>query len=84
MKVKKLLELLSSANPEATVVLARDEEGNGYSPLSVVDTKNMVYQPKEGEVSFRKLTPKLAKEGYTEEDVCATGGQDCVVLWPTE
>jgi hypothetical protein len=37
MKVKELIKALKSANPEAEVILQKDAEGNGYSPLSCVD-----------------------------------------------
>ena len=35
MRVKDLIKQLVAANPEAIVVLARDEEGNGFSPAYV-------------------------------------------------
>jgi hypothetical protein len=34
MKVKKLIELLKSVDPERIVVLSRDSEGNGYNEVS--------------------------------------------------
>lgn len=37
MKVKELLAALEGVDPEAEVILQRDAEGNGYSPLSAVD-----------------------------------------------
>ena len=34
MKVKELIELLQAKNPEFEVIMSKDGEGNGYSPLS--------------------------------------------------
>jgi hypothetical protein len=44
MKVSKLIELLSTMNPESEVIMQRDSEGNRYSPLYCVD-HNAVYIP---------------------------------------
>jgi len=33
MTVEQLVELLQSFDPNALVILKRDSEGNGYSPL---------------------------------------------------
>ena len=37
MKVKELIEELSKLDPESQVILQKDAEGNGYSPLYAVD-----------------------------------------------
>lgn len=37
MKVSELIALLDKFNPNAQVILQKDAEGNGYSPLSDVD-----------------------------------------------
>lgn len=34
MKIKELIEILSEMNPELEVILQKDPEGNGYSPLA--------------------------------------------------
>jgi hypothetical protein len=78
MRVNELIEKLKLADQEAIVVLSRDGEGNGYSPLYTVEI-NMKYH--DGEVKFRELTQKLKDSGYSEEDV-ATKGREAVVLWP--
>jgi hypothetical protein len=36
MLVKQAIELLQSCDPDAVVIMAKDPEGNGYSPLSGV------------------------------------------------
>ena len=37
MKVKELMEYLRGFDPEMEVILQKDSEGNGYSPLAGVD-----------------------------------------------
>jgi len=37
MKVKELIRKLEQENAESEVILQKDSEGNGYSPLSAVD-----------------------------------------------
>lgn len=44
MKGKELLEELKGVDPDAEIVLQKDAEGNGYSPLAGVD-ENAVYIP---------------------------------------
>ena len=65
-------------------LLSKDEEGNGFSPLSSID--EMVYIPNWREVRYRKLTNSMILQGYSEEDVfdssCGDPGQNAVVLWP--
>jgi len=34
MKIKELIEQLQEANPESEVIMAKDSEGNYYTPLS--------------------------------------------------
>ena len=44
MNVKELKEAIANLPDEMEVVLQKDSEGNGYSPLSDVDT-DAVYIP---------------------------------------
>jgi hypothetical protein len=44
MKVKELIRLLEREDAESEVILQKDAEGNGYSPLLEVDG-NAVYIP---------------------------------------
>lgn len=37
MKVKQLIKALSKFDENAEVILQKDAEGNGYSPLDIVD-----------------------------------------------
>lgn len=70
--VKKLKEILEKENDDDIIILSRDSEGNGFSPLDGsygVDN----YLPKDGynygEIHIRKLTEQMLKDGYTEEDL---------------
>jgi hypothetical protein len=83
MKVKELIVLLSGVNPEAEVILQKDAEGNGYSPLSGVDTQ-AVYVPEStwsGEVYDLGWT---AEEAGMEEEAWKLLQEEpsCVVLYP--
>ena len=81
MKVKELIEILSKCNPDADVVLSRDEEGNGYGSLSDVSLEYNWDGEYNAEIGLKELTPDLIKGGYEEEDTMPDG-LDCVVLWP--
>ena len=82
MTVKELIETLSKINPEWEVVIAIDEEGNGFNPLEDIETNHM-YDKLTHEISLKELTPELLKQGYTEEDLpYDQSGVDAVVLWP--
>ena len=82
MKVKELKQLLEGVDDERIVVLSRDPEGNGFSPLVSVEIDMKYDQRGENEIGYEKLTPELIKAGYTEEDVIE-GGKLAIVLWPT-
>ena len=83
MTVRKLIKELGKLDPKRIVVMSRDAEGNGFSPLADVATG--AYTPDttwSGEVHLEELTDELREQGYTEEDV-REDGQKAVVLWPT-
>ncbi|MFH1423883.1 MAG: hypothetical protein ABIG29_02960 [Candidatus Nealsonbacteria bacterium] len=87
MKVKQLIESLRTADPERIVILQKDPEGNSYAQLDTVQVDNAVYQPADEPseaVKLERLTRKLAKDGYTKEDVLKEGGQKCIVLIAAE
>ena len=57
MKVKELKELLNQFNDEDIVIMSKDGEGNGFSPLS--DIEEGSYKAETtwyGEVGMRELT----------------------------
>lgn len=85
--VKDLFELLSDYEPTDIVVLAKDNEWNGFSPLD--QTSHQLYVPRtsyNGDVHIRDkvITDAMREMGYTESDICQDNdAQKCVVLWPT-
>lgn len=82
MKVKELKKLLEDVSDDRIVILQKDAEGNGYSPLEGIDDESS-YQAETtwcGEVGIERLTPELKKDGYTEEDV--VDGEPALVLYP--
>lgn len=76
MKVKELAELLTGLDPEAEVVMSRDAEGNGHSPLA--DYSDQYH-----------YVPESTWHGWLwghedeEGDEKPEGAIKCVVLWPT-
>lgn len=85
MDVRALKNILEKLNDDDEVIMAKDEEGNNFSPLA--DFTLELYVPESnwsGSVYIRKLTSKLRQQGFTEEDLYE--GKDAVkavVLWPT-
>lgn len=78
--VGELIEILSKLNQDAYVVLQKDAEGNGYSPLAGAEEAK--YQPEttwNGEVPHPKDLDLKSGE-YTEEDIAKM--VDCVVIHP--
>jgi hypothetical protein len=74
MTVKELIEVLSGCEPDRLVVMAKDSEGNGYSPLS--STWCGKYRAETtwyGEVGLEQLDEEDIARGYTEEDVMEDG-----------
>lgn len=91
MTVRELIEALQAVeDQEALVVLQKDAEGNGYSPLDDDGVTEGAYIPGStwyGEVYLlpQDLDDEAREQGFTEDDV-ATPGQDgavaAVVLVP--
>jgi hypothetical protein len=63
MTAKELIEVLSKVDPDAEIILQKDEEGNGFYPLRIADP-NMVYVP---ESSWDGTIYSLS---WTHEDAC--------------
>lgn len=81
MKVKELIEILTTVDPEEDVLLAIDSEGNRYHLLSEVSVNQYKWDGDyNAEVGIRELTPELQAQNYSEEDVY--GDKPCVILWP--
>lgn len=83
MKVKDLLEALAHADPSADVILQKDAEGNGYSPLAGADL-NAVYVPGSdwsGDVYSMEWTADEACKTLAEWAALQANPR-CVVLYP--
>ena len=84
MNVKELRDALAGLPDDMPVILQKDAEGNGYSPLYGVDGENAAYVARttwDGEVKRRRLSDEDRAAGFCDEDV-STDGAPCVVLWP--
>ena len=83
MKVRELIELLQAEpNQEREVVMAKDAEGNGYSPLSGFWTgQYRAATTYYGDVGLEQLDDTLRSEGYGDEDVM-TDGVPALILKP--
>jgi hypothetical protein len=82
MTVKELIEELKKEDPKRLVVIQRDAEGNGYSPLT--GWWLAAYKAENdwsGETGLEKLTAEDRKQGYTKEDVLK-GGVPALILCP--
>lgn len=74
MTVKELIEKLQKEDPDRVVIVQRDIEGNGYSPLT--DWWTGAYRAETswyGEAGLEKLTHADKKQGYTEDDILDDG-----------
>jgi hypothetical protein len=83
VKVKQLIKLLSSFDPNADVILQKDSEGNGYSPLSGAD-HDAVYVADETWSGSVYSTSWTAGDACMDEDEWARlmKRKRCVVLFP--
>jgi len=81
MKVKELIESLKKLDPELEVILQRDPEGNGYSPLNDVDGEDVFFGQVDGGMvlSAQDLAEEI-ENGYLDEDDGTF--EPCVVLFP--
>jgi hypothetical protein len=73
VKVKELMQLLSTLNPEHLVILSKDAEGNCFSPLA--------------DHGIGQYTPETTWSGEwrhegDDEDGCSPDETNCVTLWP--
>lgn len=85
MKVKDLITKLQEQDPNAIVIMQKDSEGNGYSPLFDVDDGH--YQADStwnGQPVLVELTPELRQLGFSEDDLAREDGEvsEAVFLIP--
>ena len=63
MTVAELIEALAKLPPTLEVILQKDAEGNGYSPLEAVDAE-AIYQPDS------TYSGDVVSTGWSWEDAC--------------
>lgn len=90
MKVHELIALLQKVNQDAEVIMSKDGEGNGFSPLAdVEDNPKFAYVPDSkwsGDHTFIGPCDKDYPEEDWGEPYYAGEGSDAipaVFLWPT-
>ena len=83
MKVRELVELLQGEpNQDREVVMAKDGEGNSYSPLhGTWCGKYRAESTWSGEVGLEGLDDELREQGHGDEDVM-TDGVPALILTP--
>ncbi len=82
MTVSELIAELQKEDGNRQVILAKDAEGNGYSPLDYI--WKGAYRPFSsfaGKAGLEALADEDRDLGFTEEDVI--NGQKAVILCPT-
>lgn len=83
MKVRELLAALVGADPEAEVILQKDGEGNGYSPLHAVDDEAVYVPDSTWSGDVYSLSWSADDAGMSEEEWRRiTAKPRCVVLAP--
>jgi hypothetical protein len=82
MTVQELINRLSEIkNKDRVVVMAKDGEGNDYSPLyNFWEGRYEANTTWYGEVGLDALTKDLMEQGYTEDDVGS--GSPAIILCP--
>lgn len=84
MTVRELIARLQEMDPDRTVIMQSDAEGNGHSPLLGLDG-NVVYIPESTWSGYiRDEMPPTEDESYDEEDSYYEDGDPmrAVVLFP--
>lgn len=73
----RLRELLTDVPEDTPVILSKDAEGNGYSPLSNVETEGQVYEPESTLAGTVYDAEPEDEDSYVPED-----GTSIVLLGP--
>jgi hypothetical protein len=68
---------LEGVPDDTPVILSQDAEGNGYSPLSSVETGGLVYEPESTGAGHVYDTEPDDEDDYVPQD-----GTPVVLLWP--
>ena len=87
MTVTDLIEWLGKVpDPDQTIIVQSiDSEGNSIRNTAEADA-SCAFRPDgawSGDLLIRgPLTPELARQGYSEEDMADDASIPCVCLWP--
>ena len=80
MKVRELIGALEDMDPDAIVILQKDSEGNGFSPLNGVD--DSFEYVGEG-LGTGDVYPDAPNDYYSEADLYdGDDAEPCVLLYP--
>lgn len=84
MKVKELIEALQKIDPECEVILQKDSEGNGYSPLEDIDDDAIYIANNDwsGDVYSLQWTAEEVDIDEDEWEDIKRSSPKCVVLFP--
>ncbi len=83
LTVGSLINILEKFDPERVVIIAKDAEGNDFSPLSEITMAAYLPQTTHwGTIGLEELTGDLEDLGYSEDDVVQKGGIPCIILEP--
>ena len=81
MKIKQLKGILNKYDDNLEVVISSDGEGNSYDILRSIEKGTFEKEDYDIRIGLEKLTPELAEQGYSEDDVL-TNGSPCLILYP--
>ncbi len=85
MKLKELKEIIKNMDDESIVILQKDGEGNGYSPLEGVDDSSNYRADStwSGKVGYKYLTRELREQGYSDGDIVSgDGAEPAIIFYP--
>jgi hypothetical protein len=84
--VGELMDYLATQPRDRKLVLSKDAEGNGFSPLTeAAEAMYLADSTWSGSlyITPEELAHSLANDGgYTEDDAAPDGAERVVVLWP--
>lgn len=81
MKIKQLIKKLVDFDPELEVIIATDQEGNGYNILTeVVGGSELKFWKEDREICL--ATSKDIPDDEPEEKEKFNKAKSCIVLYP--
>ncbi len=83
LTVEGLITILGRFDPERIVIMSKDAEGNGFSPLSEITMA--AYIPVSswgGEIGLEEITELEELAGHDESSLFSSDGIPCIILEP--